>query len=272
MANEPLGVEIYQIIGDDLMKGHRADGSGWEWCWADWQRDWMDRSASRFAYRCLPLTIANQTGLWVKNPVSFTAVWRGFGAPGSIEIQFDTAGDVWKNFITDQFGMGILTWNTPFLLRTQPAGSRILVGGPLNWFKPNAHPLTALIESDWLTASFTMNWKLMAPYVPVRFEVGEPLFQVIPLISNVCGDLEGADVRYAKLADNPELERLYNEWCVARNAFHEQRAKGLVPPDSWQKHYFLGRDMAGRPAAPAHATKIRPPQVRRDFGPQASER
>jgi hypothetical protein len=99
--------------------------------------------------------------------------------------------------------------------------------------------------------------------------VGEPLFQVIPLLTNVCGDLEGADVRYAKLADNPELQQLYDEWSAARKAFHEQKAKGMVSLDAWQKDYFLGRDTAGRLAAPAHATKVRPPKVQRDFGEQS---
>ena len=56
--------------------------SGWEWGWADWERDWMDSTPNRFAYRCLPLTIANQTGWWIKNPVGFTATWRWFQHAG----------------------------------------------------------------------------------------------------------------------------------------------------------------------------------------------
>ena len=28
--------------------------------------------------------------------------------------------------------------------------------------------------------SFTMNWKIMIPDVPVRFDAGEPLFQIDP--------------------------------------------------------------------------------------------
>ena len=165
-----------------MLKQNRTDGTGWEWCWADWQRDWMDATPQRYAYRCLPLTIANQTGWWIKNPVGFTATWRGPSDPGSIDFQFDAAGEVWQNWINSQFGEGIITWNTPFLFRTKPEGSRLLVCGPANYFKANAHPLTALIESDWISMSFTMNWKIMVPDQPVRFELGEPLFQAIPLV------------------------------------------------------------------------------------------
>ena len=83
-TDRQLEFTIYQIVDDGMLKQNRADGSGWDWCWADWQRDWMDATPGRFAYRCLPLTIANQTGLWIMNPVGFTANWRGPTAPGNI--------------------------------------------------------------------------------------------------------------------------------------------------------------------------------------------
>src|SRR3954454_9594062 len=242
MENPRLEVMIYQIVDDSMLKKNRSDGSGWEWGWADWQRDWMDATPNRFAYRCLPLTIVNQTGWWIKNPVGFTATWRGGNAPGTIDFRFDVAGDVWKDWINSQFGEGIVTWNTPFLFRTRPQGSRLLVCGPANYFKTNAHPLTALIESDWISMSFTMNWKLAIPNFPVRFEIGEPLFQAIPLVSNVCADLEQATVTYQRLIDDPEILRAYHEWDKGRRQFHEQKAKGEVKPDEWQRDYFQGRD------------------------------
>ena len=261
MQRPPFEVGIYQIVDDAMLKANRTDGTGWEWCWADWRRDWMDATPNRYAYRCLPLTIINQTGWWVKNPVGFTATWRGRAEPGSIDFRFDASGDLWKGWINSQFGEGVITWNTPFLFRTKPEGSRLLVCGPANYFKANAHPLTALIESDWISMSFTMNWKLMTPGEPVRFEPGEPLFQVIPLASNACADLEAASVTYKKLGDDPEIQRSYNDWHTGRQRFHEQKAKGEVKPDDWQKDYFRGRDMTGREVAPDHMTKVKPPRV-----------
>ena len=77
MDRPRLEIDIYQIVDDVMLKSHRSDGTGFDWCWADWQRDWMDATPHRYAYRCLPLTIVNQTGWWIKNPVGFTATWRG---------------------------------------------------------------------------------------------------------------------------------------------------------------------------------------------------
>jgi hypothetical protein len=262
MKNGRLEVEIYQISDDSFLKQNRTDGTGWEWGWADYQRDWMNATPHRFAYRCLPLTIVNQTGWWVKNPVGFTATWRGSTVPGNIDFRFDTSASVWQNWINSQFGEGIITWNTPFLFRTKPESSRLLICGPVNYFKQNVHPLTALIESDWVSMSFTMNWKIMVPHEPVRFELGEPLFQVIPLLTNVCADLENADVSYQKLADNPDLDRAYREWDQGRRRFHDQKAAGEVNPTDWQKDYFQGRDAVGRESGTHHMTKVKPPLVR----------
>ncbi len=262
MERPRLEVGIYQIVDDAMLRSNRSDGTGWEWCWADWRRDWMDATPNRYAYRCLPLTIANQTGWWIKNPVGFTANWLGRSDAGSIEFRFDASSEVWKEWINSQFGEGIITWNTPFLFRTKPEGSRLLVVGPANYFKANAHPLTAMIESDWISMSFTMNYKLMAPHQPVRFELGEPLFQVIPLAGNACADLEEASVSYQKLSDDPEINQSYYEWHMGRKSFHEQKAKGEIKPDEWQKDYFHGRDVSGREAAPEHMTKVKPPKIR----------
>ncbi len=109
--------------------------------------------------------------------------------------------------------------------------------------------------------SFTMNWKLMLPNHPVRFELGEPLFQAIPLASNICADLEEASVSYQKLSDNPELLRAYQEWDQGRRRFHDQKVSGGVKPNDWQKDYFQGRDPSGQ-ATEHHMTKVQPPRVR----------
>ncbi len=257
-----LQVDIYQLAADEMFAANRVDGTGWTWSWADWRRDWMDATANKFAYRCLPLTIANQTGWFVNNPVGFTATWNGNPGPGSVQFNFDTGADIWGSWVNNQFGNGIITWNTPFLFRTRPAESRLLIVGPANRFKHGAQPLTAIVESDWMNASFTMNWKLTGPGAAVRFDVGEPLFQAMPLVNNLCADLETATVTYRRLAEDPTVAAAYLEWQRARDEFHQAKRDGQVDADAWQKDYFKGRDMLGRVVTSGHKTKIVPPLVK----------
>ncbi len=256
-----LDVTIYQIADDAMFVGHRPDGTGFDWGWADWRREWMDNTQSKFAYRCLPITIANQTGWWVSNPVGFTAIWNGRPEPGAVQIMFDSDPVTWNGWINNQFGLGVVTWNTPFLWRTRPQGSRLFVSGPINSFKHGIQPLGAIIESDWMNMSFTMNWKLTAPGIPVRFDQGEPILQAIPIGVNIGDQLESANVRYMKLAEDREVFDAYHKWHVARSKFHELKRTGEVGQNDWQKDYFQGKDIFGREVASGHKTKLTPPKI-----------
>jgi hypothetical protein len=106
-----------------------------------------------------------------------------------------------------------------------------------------------------------MNWKIGLPHIPIRFPAGDPLFQVIPLSSNLCSHIETATVTYQKLADDPLVLAEYSAWQNARNDFHEQKRTGAVKPDAWQRDYFTGKTIAGDPAATQHYTKIKPPRI-----------
>src|SRR6187397_394325 len=55
-------------------------------------RDWMDASPQRFAYRCLPLAIANQAGWWLPSPATFTAWWDGGPHRQSVHVEFEVPG------------------------------------------------------------------------------------------------------------------------------------------------------------------------------------
>jgi len=218
-AVDRLQISIFQVAGDDMFKGHRADGTGWDWSGASPQRDWM--SAAQGKLDCLPLTLANQAGWWVYNPVGFTAVWHGGSEIDDVEFQFDCEPSLWSTYISGRLRCGIITWNTPFLFRTKPAGSRLLVCGPANYFKHAIQPLTAIVESDSMAAPLTMSWKITAPHSPVRFDRGEPILQVIPLATNAC-DPASATIAYMRLAEDPVTAHEYSRWIESRRGAHEE--------------------------------------------------
>src|SRR5688500_9643630 len=50
------------------------------------QRDWMDKTNDRFAYRCLPLLIANQNGWFIVNTHRIRCVWNGGPNPPDLKV------------------------------------------------------------------------------------------------------------------------------------------------------------------------------------------
>ena len=130
----------------------------------------MDATNQRFAYRCLPLNIANAYGWEVLCNAGFLAMWWGGEGLDSIVIEPDP-GTIAPAI--SHFGHGILTFHLPCLFSTEP-GAELMVQGPINRPKDGIAALSGVIETDWSPYSFTMNWMFTRPGTPVRFEKGEP--------------------------------------------------------------------------------------------------
>jgi hypothetical protein len=237
------------------------------------ERAWMDQWPDRAPYRCLPLTIANQYGWLIRNSISFTAVSDGGLAQDGLRLDFRPSApsqqtvvsafgwgvvDVFHSyqpvgFISSLFGGGVVTFNIPYLFRTPP-GINLWVKGPTNWIKDGAQALEGVIETDWVVASFTMNWKLTRPHYPVRFERGEPICMVVPVPRGVAEGLEPVRLR---LERRPDLQQEYRAWEQKRDAFNAALAQGdpEVLRQGWQRDYHKGVT-AGGAAAPAHQTRL----------------
>src|SRR5262249_44660759 len=152
----------------------------------------------RYPYRCLPLVIANQSGWILRNPVGFSARWQGGAAKEDIELRLDTP----DNRILSHFGSGVITFAVPFLFRTPP-GINLWVKGPANWVKDGIQPLEGVVETDWLTSTFTMNWKMTRVREWVRFDKDEPFCMLVPVPR---GLIEMLVPRVEPLRDTPEIQ------------------------------------------------------------------
>jgi uncharacterized protein DUF6065 len=204
------------------------------------ERGWMEATPQRFANRCLPLLIANQAGWLILSGHKVAATWDGGAGLESIRVEHLSGGPPYS--AASHFGSGILTFSLPYLFRTPP-GFNLLVRGPTNSPKDGISPLDGVVETDWLEATFTMNWKLTRPHHTVVFEVGEPVAMIVP---QPRGELECFRPEIRDLADDPELADAFQRWCQSRIQFNAE----LKQPGSdaqrqrWQKHYFQGASVS----------------------------
>jgi Family of unknown function (DUF6065) len=53
------------------------------------EREWMEETDQRYAYRCLPLNIANAFGWEILCPSGFTAVWDGGKGIPALQVHPD---------------------------------------------------------------------------------------------------------------------------------------------------------------------------------------
>ena len=208
------------------------------------KREWMAATDQRFANRCLPMLIANQNGWLILNNAGFTAQWSGSDGLNGVSLAYDTGN--WP-LAGSYFGYGILTWSVPFVFRTPP-GYNLLVRGPANSPKNAISPLEGIVESDWASSTFTMNWKFTAPFTTVRFEVGDPVCMIVPQRR---ADLETFQPRIRDMDANPELRDQHEAWAQSRKDFLNHHSVG------WQRDYFQGKHATGEAADQSHQTRLR---------------
>jgi hypothetical protein len=217
------------------------------------ERDWMDNTDQRYAYRCLPLSIANAHGWEILCAAGFAAVWDGGRGLGAVKVTPDAGGAAPA---LSHFGNGVLTFHIPCLFRTE-AGFDLMVGGPINRPKDSIAPLCGIIEADWSPYSFTMNWLFTRPQAVVRFEKGEPFCQFMPVRR---GEIETIEPELRLLSENPELKRQHETWVASRSHFLSdlKRPDSEARAEKWQKRYHRGVVPDGTSAGVTdHQTRLR---------------
>jgi hypothetical protein len=217
-------------------------------------RPWMDATPESFAYRCLPLNIANAHGWEVLSPCGFEAVWNGDPAPSGVTVTLDPGAEP-RQAPVALFGQGVITFHVEAIIRTPP-GWNLWVGGSPNRAKDAIAPLTGVIETDWSPFTFTMNWRFTRAGQPIRFEAGEPFCFLFPLPRAAVESFEPA---FAPLDADPATAARFRAWSEARDEFHArmQREPPKAPADRWQKHYYRGTDVGGETLIPDHRAKLR---------------
>jgi len=214
------------------------------------ERGWMDATPNRFAYRCLPLVMANQFGWWVLNSSRIVATWDGTDAYDAVHIETENGEPCPA---CSHFGSGILTFQLPWLFRTPP-GYNLVVRGPTNLPKDGAAALDALVESDWSMSTFTMNWQLTRKDVPVVFERDEPIAMLVPQRRY---ELETFHPVERQLDADPEVSQQFRLWRQLRTDFLWDLKIGGSEANKrgWQKDYMQGRQPDGQEVS-EHQTKM----------------
>jgi hypothetical protein len=215
----------------------------------------MDETDQRYAYRCLPLNMANQLGWDILCPFDFSAYWTGDKTQQGVIIK---CPDGSPHLVHSHFGHGIITFSVPFLFQT-PDGINLLAKGTPNCPKDGIYALEGVVEADWSHATFTMNYLFTRTNRLVRFEKDEPICRIVPIpryLSEMLTPVVG------EMVDNPALQEKYLAWCRSRDDFNRGLREGdpSVTSQKWQKDYFKGE------GARVHQTKLH----QGDFGAEST--
>jgi hypothetical protein len=216
-------------------------------------RAWMDATPEAFAYRCLPLNIANAHGWEVLSPCGFDAIWNGEAGVDAITIRPES-GSPRERVPVSLFGQGVLTFHIEGIFRT-PEGWNLWVGGSPNRAKDGIAPLTGVVETDWSPFTFTMNWRFTRSGEWIHFDAFEPVCFLFPIERKA---IEAFAPKFEPLDGDPATMERFRAWSRARDEFHQRMKTDppRIPADRWQKHYYRGVDAGGQSLIGDHRTKL----------------
>jgi len=154
------------------------------------RREWMDNTANKHAYKCLPLTSANVNGweLELQQDV-MVQLDKGGGVPeGQVPrvlrgehrtFPSDAQDSVYERPIVQQSIIDTVSFTVGWSINP-PKGHSVLISGPPNYFVDGAVPMTALIPG-WWPDEVNMNWVITKHNEPVTFPKGMPFmfFQIV---------------------------------------------------------------------------------------------
>jgi len=211
------------------------------------KRNWMDVAGNKNPYRCLPLSMANAWGWEILSPAKFIAEWDGGMHPKSVKVTLLDGHSAPDGY----FGEGTLTWHAGYIFKTEFPYGMYVTGAP-NYPKPNAIPLSGVVETHWLPFTFTMNWRFTQPG-SFSMEIGEPFCQIFPIDMNTFDDME-AEIRTLHEPEAKQLHDDYWDWNASRYEFLHGQRTGKNGPETWQRNYFQGTYPSGEKKCPVHTT------------------
>jgi hypothetical protein len=219
---------------------------------ASHRRQWMDETPERFAYRCVPLSVANSHGWEMLCPVSFAATWNGGNTAKDVSIQFPDGPDSCpQHFLDSNFGSGVLTFSPLMIFRTPP-GYDLWIGAPPNEGKDGIVALNAVVETDWMPFTFTINWRFTRKKQWIRFQKGEPFAFFFPVQR---GLVEKLEPKLLPLSADPQVQQHYVAARMQRNL---GKMIAQSSGELFQGWYAKGENPDGTKGAEDHRVRSRP--------------
>lgn len=248
--------EAPSAVANEVVAYRHSSDDGWVIEPASARREWMDNTTGRFAYRCLPLVMANQLGWVVRSPGTFSVKWGGKVGVESLTIRHTEGPEEFRRNVLSHFGHGIVSFMFPWVFRTPP-GVALLVRGATNFWVHNAHPLDGLVETDWISTTFTMNWQMTSLNREAWFRKGDPIAMLTPMRVDTA---EGLTARMDDLATNLRLREEVNTFNRKRGetarANREKFERGEKDHQSYELDYMHGQTPSGV-STDGHRTNIK---------------
>lgn len=191
------------------------------------KRDWMDNTFEKHAYRCLPVSSANNIGLGISFPEDISFVWDGITdtSPNHIKILKG------EKYCSLGRANATLSFNTELYIRTENNISMLHMPVP-NLFVDGIEAYTTIISTSFFNSPFPSAIRITSPNKIITIKANQPIACIMPIsLSN----LNNFDININSL----------NKFPVATAKEVISKSKRKLIKGIWTDYYRDGVDPNG---------------------------
>jgi hypothetical protein len=155
-----------------LRKGHRVKLEQ-----TPVQRDWMDATDGRHAYKCFPVSMANSIGWSIAFLDDIEFIWDGITDSSPDHVKIIRSGPQVAN--TDR-GQASISFNCELRFKTDENISMLSIVPPNYWID-GAIPYTSIISTSFYKHPYPIAWRITKPNTNIIIPAGTPVATLIPI-------------------------------------------------------------------------------------------
>lgn len=141
------------------------------------QRDWMEMTDDRHAYKCFPISLANGIGYSISFLDDIEFIWDGISDSSNTHVEIIKSGE---NICSLARGNATISFNTELFFQTDENTSLLSIAPP-NQFIDGVVPFTSLISSSFYEYPLPVAWRITRPNHKILVPAGTPVITVIPI-------------------------------------------------------------------------------------------
>jgi len=149
------------------------------------QRDWMDLTSDRHAYKCFPVSLANSVGYSISFTEDVEFIWDGISDSSDNHVKIIRGHELCSTGRAN----GTINFHCDIIFKTEENMSMLSIVPP-NHFIDGAMPFTSIISTSFHNETFPIAWKITRPNTNIVIPAGTPLVTLIPISLKGLSEIE----------------------------------------------------------------------------------
>ena len=139
-------------------------------------REWMDKTFESHAYKCYPISLANQLGWTISYPKDIEFIWDGISDASAEHVKVLSG----EEYVYTERANATISFKTGIIITTEENVSVLHMPVP-NMFINGITPFTTLISTSFYRAEFPAAAKITKSYEKIIIKANTPVIALLPI-------------------------------------------------------------------------------------------